>query len=175
VDVELLLRADVEVAAVALDLRDVGEVAGQDAAQDGFLLVQGGLDLVDLLGGRFPKFELHLLLLALETIETLYLTDQLVVYLQSLLHGRVAQLVLPADTLPVIDSSVVEAEEEVDEGEEVSFLGSYLLLGFEDAQAVAGKEFRVHFKHTHEHEYLLRAAEFGIKGVHKHAGISHID
>ena len=38
-DLQLLSGTDVAVGTVALQLRDVGEVTSQDAAQDGFVLV----------------------------------------------------------------------------------------------------------------------------------------
>lgn len=67
-----LLRPDVEVGAVPLDLRNVCEVTSEDAPQDGLMLVLGGLHLVDL-PPSFSIFKLHFLCFALEAVKSIYL------------------------------------------------------------------------------------------------------
>lgn len=165
-DIQPLLGADVQVTAIALDLSDVCEVTCQNAPQDCLLLVEGGPQFVDLFGDGLAKFELHLLFSGLESIETLDLRKELVVDLQGLFHGSMAQLVLSADALSIVCVCVVEAEEEINESQEISLLRSYLFLGLQDAEAVASEELALDLQHADQHEDFLGAAELGIEGVH---------
>lgn len=92
-----------------------------------------------------------------------------------LLHGRIPQLVLPADALAIVDSTVVETQKEVDQSQEVSLLSSHFFLRLQYAQALSGKKLRLDLQHAHQHQNLLGTAEFSIKGVHEHACVAHID
>ena len=76
---------------------------------------------------------LHLFLCALEPIETLDLSQEFIINPEGLLHGGVPQFVLSAYAFAVVGACVMEAEEEVDESEEVALLCPYLLLCLKDA------------------------------------------
>lgn len=131
-----------------MDLGDVGEVTSQNASKDCLLFVKGGSKLVNLLGRCLAEFELHLLLGVLEPIETLDLGQELVVDLQGLLHGSVAELVFPTDTFFVVCVGMVKTEEEVYESQEISLLCSYFFLSLENAKTVAREEFALDIQHA---------------------------
>ena len=70
---------------------------------------------------------------------------------------------------------MMETDEEVDQGQEISLLCPYLLLCLENPQAMTSKQFRLDLQHGSQHDYLPGASEFGIKGVEKHGGIFDIN
>lgn len=76
-----------------------------------------------------PELDLHFFLLALESVESLELRYELVINLESLLHYRKSQFVLPANPLPVPHVAVLVPDEEVNKRQKISLLGAHLLLG----------------------------------------------
>jgi hypothetical protein len=110
-----LLRPDIQIAAVALDLRYISEISRQNASEDGLMLVLRRLELVDLPAGLPAELVLHLLRLTFKTVEPLYLPQQLVVDLEGLLHSRNSDFVLTADAFSIVRVAVMAAKEKVDQ------------------------------------------------------------
>ena len=58
---------------------------------------------------------------------------------------------------------MVETNEEVDEGQKVTLLGSDLLLCLENAQSLPCEQLVLHLKHGCQHHDQSRAAELGVE------------
>jgi len=142
-DCEFFFGADVQIAAVSLQLRKIGEVASQDASQYCLLLIRWGLYLVHFMLW-LAEFMLHLFLGVLESVESFELGHQLIINANCLFHYRETKLVFSANTFTLIHVSMVKPKEIVDQSQKVTLLCTYFLLGFKNSQSLTCEYLALH-------------------------------